>query len=39
MELEEKVFKMIDEELEKLEKAIDKLRKDNELENLEQDNV
>ncbi len=33
MELEEKVFKMIDEELEKLEKAID------ELENLEQDNV
>ena len=33
MELEEKVFKMIDEELEKLEKAID------ELENIEQDNV
>ena len=33
MELEEKVFKMIDEELEKLEKTID------ELENLEQDNV
>lgn len=33
MELEEKVFKMIDEELEKLEKAID------ELENFEQDNV
>ena len=33
MELEEKVFKMIDEELKKLEKAID------ELENIEQDNV
>lgn len=35
MELEDRVFKMIDEELEILEKAIDELKKDNELKKVD----